>query len=88
MSCLVLLIALGAPRFALFLVWLFGNYLGTAYESNLYPILGFFFAPVTTLAYAWSMHTHGGVRELGMLVVILAVLMDLGLIGASRKRRS
>lgn len=50
-------------------------------------MLGFFFAPLTTLAYAWSIHTYGGVREMGTIVVVLAVLLDLGLIGGASRRR-
>lgn len=87
MQCCVLILALGAPRAALFVVWLFSDYLGTAYASLLWPMLGFFFAPLTTLAYAWARHEYDGLHGLGMLVVILALAVDLGLIGASRKRR-
>jgi hypothetical protein len=45
--------------------------------------------PLTTLAYAWAINSRGSVAGLGLVVVVLAVLMDLGLVGgsaASRKR--
>jgi hypothetical protein len=87
MQCCIVILALGAPRVALFLVWLFSDYIGPAYDGLVLPVLGFVFAPLTTLAYAWSWHTYGGMEDLGTLVVVLALLMDLGVIGgASRKR--
>jgi hypothetical protein len=85
---LVTLIAYFAPRFAIVLVVLFSDYLGTAYDTLLVPFLGFFFAPLTTLAYAWAIHSRGSVEGLALLVVLLALLADLGLIGrAARKRK-
>ena len=86
MGCL----ALAAPRLALFLVFLFSGYLGRAYETNLWPFLGFFFLPLTTLAYAWAVNSNGSVTGLYLVIVILAVLADLGIVGggaAGRKRR-
>lgn len=92
MPCLVAVLALGAPRFVLLAVAIFSDYIGTAYDSALWPILGFFFAPLTTLAYAWSIHTYGGVEKLGLVAVIIAVLMDFGVVGGGargrRRRRS
>lgn len=87
MPCLVALLAYFAPRFAIVLVVLFSDYLGTAYESLLVPFLGFFFAPLTTLAYAWAIHSRGSVEGFALVVVVLAVLADLGLIGRAAKER-
>jgi hypothetical protein len=78
------------PRLALALVFLFSNYLGRAYDTMIWPLLGFFFMPLTTLAYAWAVNTHGTVTGVYLVVVVIAVLMDLGLIGgsgASARRR-
>jgi hypothetical protein len=82
-------LALMAPRFAIVLVVVFSDYIGRAYENMLWPFLGFLFMPLTTLAYAWAINSRGSVAGLGLVVVVLAVLMDLGLVGgsaASRKR--
>jgi hypothetical protein len=88
MPCLVALIALAAPRLVLFLIALFSNYIGSAFASWVWPVLGFFVAPLTTLAYAWSKHTYGGPRDLGLVVTIVALLIDFGVIGGgSRARR-
>jgi hypothetical protein len=80
-------LALSTPRLALLLVVFFSNYIGRAYESPLWPFLGFFFMPLTTLAYAWAINNHGSVDGGFLVVVVLAVLIDLGIIGGSAKNR-
>lgn len=87
MPCLVGCIALAMPRFAIVLVVIFSDYIGRAYETFLWPFLGFLFMPLTTLAYAWAIHSRGSVAGIQLVVVVLAVLMDLGLVGGSAKAR-
>lgn len=83
MPCLIGCLALFAPRFAIVLVVIFSDWLGTAYETVVWPLLGFFFMPLTTLAYAmaWYMGERGSVQGFGIVLIVLAVLIDLGLIG-------
>lgn len=88
MPCLIGCLALSMPRLALFLVWLFSDYLREAYQTVLWPLLGFFVMPLTTLAYAWAWHHgNGSVNGIGLVVVVLAVLIDLGLLGTSESSR-
>ena len=87
MQCLVGCLALGAPRVAIVLVVLLSDYIGRAYETTLWPLLGFFFMPLTTLAYAWAVNTHGSVSGLYLGIVVVAALMDLGVVGAGSRRR-
>ena len=87
MPCLLAIFALGAPRVVLVLVFLFSNYIQTAFDSMLWPLLGFFFLPLATLAYSWSFHTYGGLQDLGLIVVVIAVLIDLGVVGGSGRSR-
>jgi hypothetical protein len=75
-----------APRFAIILVWLFSDYLGRAYETFIWPLLGFFFMPVTTLAYAWAINTNTTIAGIYLVVVVVAVLIDLGLVGGGAKK--
>jgi hypothetical protein len=83
-GCLALL----APRFAIVLVVIFSDYIGRAYETTLWPFLGFLCLPLTTLAYAWAINTGGSVEGIRLAVVVVAVLIDLGMFGgASKKRR-
>ena len=90
MPCLLAILALLTPRVVILLVWIFSNYLGRAYETALWPVLGFIFMPLTTLAYAFAMNENAGhVSGIYLVVVVLAVLVDLGMLGggASRRRR-
>lgn len=90
MPCLLGALALAFPRVVLFLVFLFSDYLGRAYQSVLWPLLGFLFLPLTTLAYAWAINSNRSVEGFYLVVVVLAVLLDLGLLGggeASRRKR-
>ena len=92
MPLLVGCLAVIFPRLALFLVWLLGGgYLGRAYEHWLWPVLGFFFLPLTTLVFAFASNTLGQAGEitnLGWLLIALAVLTDVGIIGGGRKSAS
>jgi hypothetical protein len=88
MPCLVGCLALFMPRLAIILVAIFSNYLSEAYDSWIWPVLGFFFLPLTTLAYAFAWHLGGGsVNGVGLILVVLAVLVDLGLLGTGERSR-
>jgi hypothetical protein len=89
MPCVIVLVVLGLPRMAVLGVLLFSQYFAPpVYPYVIVPVLGFLFAPLTTLTYAWARHTYGSVQGVGLAVVIVAALFDLGLIGAARRRRS
>ncbi len=86
MPCLVALIALFMPRFAIILVVLFSDYIGQAYQTIIWPFLGFLFLPLTTLAYAFAMHSNNrSVSGIYLFLVIVAVLIDLGILGGGAK---
>jgi hypothetical protein len=80
------LFGLLTPRFIMVLLWLFGDYLSRAYDGWLLPLLGFFLLPTTTLCYAIAQNSMDGVRGLGLVLVVLGLLFDLGIIGSSRGR--
>jgi hypothetical protein len=84
MPCLIGCLALLFPRVVIVLLFVFTGYLQRAFAnvSLLWPVLGFIFLPVTTLAYALAMNANNGqVSGLYLVLVILAVLFDLGLLG-------
>jgi hypothetical protein len=90
MHCLIGCLALATPRLAIVLVVIFSDFIGRAYQTTIWPLLGFFFMPLTTLAYAWAINANGSVAGPYLIVVVVAVLMDLGMIGggeAARRRR-
>lgn len=85
-------LALFTPRLVIILVAIFSDYFSRAFHGEWWwPLLGFFFLPFTTLAYAFAVNYGGGVQGIYLILVVLAVLMDLGVIGGSgaeaRKRR-
>jgi hypothetical protein len=85
MPCLIAILALFTPRLAIILVVIFSDYLGQAYQTVIWPLLGFIFMPTTTLAYAWAINSHGSVSGPWLVVVVLAVLIDLGLLGTGAR---
>jgi hypothetical protein len=83
MPCFVVFLALFVPRVALACVFLFSHYLGRAYHTTIWPLLGFFFMPLTTLAYAYALNTNGSVTGVYFVITLLAALCDLGSLGGS-----
>ena len=81
MGCLIFLLVLFVPRTIMVVLWLFSDYLSTAFGTWVWPLIGFFVLPTTTLAYAVAQNRYGGVEGVGLLLVILGVLIDLGAIG-------
>ena len=86
MPCLLAIIALSAPRAVIVLLVIFTDYIGRAFDSFLWPLLGFVFLPTTTLAWAWAQNTRGEVAGVHLVIVVLAVLLDVGVIGSGRSR--
>lgn len=81
MPCLVLILFVAFPRFALALLFFFTKYLQRAYHGLIIPLLGFLFLPLTTLAYAWMANTAQPTTGINLLILIIAVLVDLGGLG-------
>jgi hypothetical protein len=72
---------------ALFFLWLLTNYLQRAYHGLLIPLIGFFFLPLTTLAYAWMVNTHRPMEGVNLIILIVAVIVDLGGLGGGEYHR-
>jgi hypothetical protein len=86
MSCLFGCIAFLVPRVVLVAMF-FSGFIDRAYETRLWPLLGFVFMPLTTIAYAWAHLKHGSVEGVYFVVVLLAVLADIGVIGGGARGR-
>ena len=87
MPCLVAVFALLAPRAVIVGIFLFTDWFSRAFETALWPILGCIFMPYTTLAWTAGF-LHGGVRGGWAILVLIAVLVDLGhLFGGGRHYR-
>ena len=89
MPCLIAAIAFFFPRLVIILLALFSTYIDRAYDTFIWPFLGFFCLPYTTLAYAWAINSSPdqSLRGLGLVVFIIAILLDLGVSGGGAKAK-
>jgi ACR3 family arsenite efflux pump ArsB len=87
MPCLLLILLFVFPRIALVFIFLTSNYLGRAYHGFILPFLGFIFVPLTTLAYAWMVNTRQPIQGVNLLILIVAVVIDLGGLGSGEHHR-
>ena len=86
MPCLPLILGYFFPRVMIVLLYLFTNWWKLAFDGILWPLLGFLFLPLTVLWYGISEHYFtGSIQTIGLVV---AVLLDLGLIGGGARERS
>ncbi len=86
MGCLILLTAAISPRLALFLVWVFTDFVDRAYDSFIVPFLGLLFLPWTTLIYSLAYAPRVGVTGWGWLFVLLGFLSDIASYAESARR--
>ena len=87
MCCVLVLLAFLGPRLVLFLLWLLTNYLSRAFDAFLLPFLGFLFLPWTTIAWAIAQNEFGGLSGVGLLIVVLGLLADIGVLGGGARGR-
>jgi multisubunit Na+/H+ antiporter MnhG subunit len=93
MPCFVALIGFFFPRLAMLGLWLFTDYMSRAFQTALWPLLGFIFLPFTTLAYAFGVNSNGGsISGIYLVLVVFGVLLDLGVLSGggqeARRRRT
>jgi len=86
-GCILILLSAFAPRLVIFLLWLFNTpYVAAPFPNWLIPLLGFFLMPFTTLSWAFAWNQSGGNVAGGWIVlIVVAVLLDLGVIGGGAK---
>jgi hypothetical protein len=90
MPCLFLILVLAFPRLVLLLMFFLSDYLVRAYHNLLVPVIGFIFLPLTTLAYAWMVNSHLPLEGVNLIILVVAIIIDLGGIGGGewhRRRR-
>ncbi len=76
-GCIFALIAVLSPRFAVFLLWVFTNYVDRAFNGWFLPLVGLLFAPWTTLMYVLVYAPAGPIHVAGWILVGLGVVLDL-----------
>jgi hypothetical protein len=87
-GCLLVIVGFFFPRLVLACVFLFTHAFSQAYNSVIWPLLGFFCMPLTTLAYMGAM-IYGNHQVTGgwLVALIAAVVLDLGGNGSAAKYR-
>jgi len=90
MPCLLVILVLAFPRVVLVLLFLLSNYLERAYHGLILPVLGFIFLPLTTVVYAWMVNNHHPLDGVYLIILVIAVVIDVGGLGGGewhRRRR-
>jgi hypothetical protein len=85
-TCLFALLAAGAPRLALILMWILTPWVGRAFEGSfIVPLLGLIFLPLTTVIYV--LVSSGGLSTFDWILLAVGVLIDLGAYGSGAAGR-
>ena len=88
MPCLLALLAVAFPRVAIVLLWLFSNFFTGVYHGIIIPVIGFLFLPLTLIVYTYLAKTSGGhLTTTQFVFIFIAVVVDLGLVGGSYRRK-
>jgi hypothetical protein len=69
------------------MLYFFTDFFTRAYQGVLIPLLGFIFLPLTTIVYAWIVNAGQTIAGVYLVAMIVAVVLDLGLIGGGAYRR-
>jgi hypothetical protein len=76
MECLIVLLALIVPRFLMVGIFVLTDWFTRAYETTIWPLLGFLFLPHTTLAYMAAMLNNGRLDGWWLILFVLALIVD------------
>ncbi len=85
MPILLIIFGLLVPRIVLILAGLGGAFDGV-WRTWLWPVLGFFVLPYTTLAYGIAHAYGGGLHGIWLALLIGGVFLDMGASGESARR--
>jgi hypothetical protein len=83
MGCIYLILALLVPRLLMVFILLLTDWFSVAYDTFLWPLLGFVFMPYTTLAYMGAMLNANEVSGIWLVLVVVAAIVDVGHLGGS-----
>ena len=84
MCCLATLIAVLGPRIGILIWWIADQARwNLAFDTFIWPLLGFIFLPFTTLLYVLLFTAGPGIEGLDWLWLAGAVFLDLGHYGAT-----
>ncbi|WP_421117881.1 hypothetical protein ACE2AJ_10585 [Aquihabitans daechungensis] len=78
---------MAAPRFAIFLLWLFSDRMAIAFNGFFEAFLGFLLLPFTTLFFALVYAPVEGVSGFGWLIVAFGLILDISSYTSGAKGR-
>lgn len=88
MPCILAFIALLFPRVIIVVLWLFTDWFSGVFDTILWPVLGFVFLPISMLWYSVVINNYGGQwSTVNIIVMVLAVIIDMGSWGGGYKSR-
>ena len=87
MACLFAVLVVAFPRVAIVLLYLFTTFFSHVYNSVLIPLLGFIFLPLTLITYTYLLHAHIAMGLGSLIALLVAVVLDLGLVGGAARGR-
>lgn len=86
MPCLLVALALIAPRVLVVGLWLFTPWFEAVFDTLLWPVLGFIFLPTTLFWFTAVHHWFEGVWSVGPVVgLVLALMIDLSPAGGAKQ---
>ena len=88
MGCLFAILALAVPRVLMVFIFLLTDWFPSAFQTQVWPIIGFVFMPYTTLAYLAAMLNNNHMVSGGWLaLLIVGIIVDVGHWGGAHKYR-
>lgn len=76
------------PRVVIVVLYFFTAWFKQGFEGYLLPLLGFLFLPITLLWYGLVQYFFGGNwTGIALIGMVIALLLDFGLIGSGARRR-
>lgn len=87
MPCILVVLALLFPRIVIALLYLFTTYFQGVFDNVLIPVAGFLILPLTLLAYTYLTKAGQPVDAFYLVVMLVAIVLDLGLIGGGARGR-
>ena len=69
---------MASPRLAFIFLWIFTDLVTRAFDSWIFPLVGFIFLPFTSVIYVLMYNPTDGISMWGWVVIVIAFLFDLG----------
>jgi len=89
MAVLLGLLGLFFPRILIVVLYFFTSWFSGVFDSILWPLLGFLFAPFTLLWYSVVINYFGGQWDgISIIGMVVAIAVDFGVTRRTSKRKS